>query len=285
MLEPESRFFESNRLRLHYAHWGDDDKPALILIHGSRDHARSWDFVAERLVDAFCVYAPDLRGHGDSDWAIGGGYLLGEYVADLAKLLRAIGRGPAFLVGHSMGGRVALDYAAAFPESVRRVVSIEGFGYPTQDSGKPVERLQAYVASQREAEGLQPRAYESIEAASERMLEANRRLTPAMVAHLTRHAVRRREDGQYVWKFDNAVRLRSPHEWQTADTAKIWKEIKRPVLTIGGSESWDRIGPRRALVDEIEGAQTVIVEGAAHWVHHDQIERFVELVREFFLSN
>ncbi len=55
-------------MKLHYAVWGDESKPPLLLIHGGRDHVRNWDLVAEGMLDQYCVYAPDLRGHGDSDW-------------------------------------------------------------------------------------------------------------------------------------------------------------------------------------------------------------------------
>ena len=57
-MEPESRWYTSQRLKLHYLVWGDEAKPPLILVHGTRDHARSWDRVAQALIDRFCVYAP-----------------------------------------------------------------------------------------------------------------------------------------------------------------------------------------------------------------------------------
>ncbi len=66
---PTSHLYFSQRLRLHYVDWGRDDAPALLLIHGGRDHCRNWDWVAERLADRYHVIAPDLRGHGDSEWA------------------------------------------------------------------------------------------------------------------------------------------------------------------------------------------------------------------------
>jgi len=72
MPDPESRFYESQGLQLHYADWGNETAPPLILVHGGRDHCRSWDLIADRLQRHFHVVAPDLRGHGDSDWTKGG---------------------------------------------------------------------------------------------------------------------------------------------------------------------------------------------------------------------
>src|SRR5262245_30876749 len=62
---PTSHYFYSQRLKLHYVDWGAADKPPLLLIHGGRDHARNWDWVAEDLRRDFHIIAPDLRGHGD----------------------------------------------------------------------------------------------------------------------------------------------------------------------------------------------------------------------------
>lgn len=78
MLAPQSRTYESHSLRLHYADWGNESAPPLILVHGGRDHCRSWDVIARSLQPHFHVLAPDLRGHGDSDWTRGGSYALTE---------------------------------------------------------------------------------------------------------------------------------------------------------------------------------------------------------------
>jgi len=285
--EPEDRFYEASRLRLHYVVWGDESKPALLLVHGGRDHARSWDFVAQRLLDRFAVYAPDLRGHGDSDWAQGGAYQLADYVADLACLVDVIGR-PVSIVGHSLGGRVVLNYAAAFADRVRALVCIEGFGRLGPDAPASA-RLRGYVRNIREMETRRVHAYATLEAAAARMQEANHRLSPAMVRHLTEHAVRRREDGTYVWKFDNYVRLNGPTAWTAEEATALWRGIRARVLLVGGAESWlSRLPVRPASKQEIEGlaasipgAQSVVVEDAGHWVHHDQFERFVALLREF----
>ena len=94
MSGPESRFFESQGLRLHYADWGNEAAPPLLLVHGGRDHCRSWDRIARSLQPHFHVLAPDLRGHGDSDWTKGGSYALTEYVYDLSRLVRQHGAQP-----------------------------------------------------------------------------------------------------------------------------------------------------------------------------------------------
>src|SRR5213083_3688015 len=103
--EPRHEYYESQRIRLHYAVWGDGAKPPLLLIHGGQDHCRNWDFVASRLIESYTLYAPDLRGHGDSGWAIGGMYSLPEFVYDTSVLADSLPR-PLVVVGHSLGGAI-----------------------------------------------------------------------------------------------------------------------------------------------------------------------------------
>jgi len=127
--EPRHEYYESQRIRLHYAVWGDGDRPPLLLVHGGQDHCRNWDFVAARLIDSYTLYAPDLRGHGDSGWAIGGMYSLPEFVYDISVLADSLPR-PLAVIGHSLGGAIALQYAGTFPDRVSRVIAIEGWGPP-----------------------------------------------------------------------------------------------------------------------------------------------------------
>ena len=121
---PVQDHFESQRLRLAYWEWGEANAPPLVLLHGKRDHARSLDRLAAAFRDDYRVITPDLRGHGDSDWAVGGYYGMSEHIADLLALIDLIGR-PVDIVGHSFGSRIALYAAGAFPERVNSVVAIE----------------------------------------------------------------------------------------------------------------------------------------------------------------
>src|SRR5262245_32359979 len=126
MVDPESRFYQSQGRRLHYWDWGIHDARLLLLVHGGRDHGRSWDLIARSLQPHYHVLAPDLRGHGDSDWTRGGSYSLTEYVYDLSRLVRHVGARQVAIAGHSMGGMVGLIYAGTFPEQVSALVVLDG---------------------------------------------------------------------------------------------------------------------------------------------------------------
>ena len=127
---PTSHFHVSQRLRLHYVDWGNEGAPTIVLVHGGRDHARNWDWVARELRRDFHVIAPDLRGHGDSAWAVGGMYAVADFVLDVANLIEAACEGPILLIGHSLGGAIALMYTGIYPERVSKLVAIEGLGPP-----------------------------------------------------------------------------------------------------------------------------------------------------------
>ena len=281
MIEPRSEYYESQRVKLHYSIWGEPgQKPPLLLIHGGQDHSRNWDFVAERLIDRYTIYAPDLRGHGDSAWAIGGMYSIPEFTLDVATLVDKI-EGPLTVIGHSLGGAIALQYAGTVPERVHKLVSVEGWGPPLQEHRPAHRRMQDWITGMRDIERRKPRRYPSIEDATKRMLEANPFLTPDMAHHLTIHGSGKNEDGTFTWKFDNYVRIRSPYEFNLDDAMVIWSQITAPTLLVKGSESWAVDPEKTGRADVIRNHQSVIIEKASHWVHHDRLNVFMEHVERF----
>ena len=139
---PTSRIYFSQRLRLHYVDWGNPTAPPLLLVHGGRDHCRNWDWVAEELRRDWHIIAPDLRGHGDSEWSRTGTYTTAGYIYDLAQLIHQLGTAPVTIVAHSLGGNIALRYAGLYPENVARLVAIEGLGpIAAQDDRAAQEEL------------------------------------------------------------------------------------------------------------------------------------------------
>ena len=285
MTEPESRYYTSQRLRLHYLVWGQEDRPPLVLVHGGRDHARNWDRVAQALVDEYAVYAVDLRGHGDSEWAIGDQYSLPEMTADLSAFADHLGRDPLTLVGHSFGGAIVLQYSGVYSHRVRKVAAIEGLG-PGSARHEPASlRMRRWIAQLRDFEQRTPRHYPSLADAVQRMQEANRHLTPELAEHLTRHGVRRNDDGTYSWKFVNYVRLRSPYEFNIEDARELWNQIRCPVLLIRGDESRAPDPEQDGKASAFHVYRSVLIQGAGHWVHHDQLESFLTVLREFLADS
>jgi pimeloyl-ACP methyl ester carboxylesterase len=287
MQGPTSHLYFSQGLRLHYVDWGREDAPALLLIHGGRDHCRNWDWVAKRLRDRFHIIAPDLRGHGDSDWAIGSGYNEINYVYDIAQLVLQKRMAPVTIIAHSLGGSIALLYAGLFPETVKKIIAIEGLG-PSPDMLKrnretPIDqRIRQWIEKKREAAGRSPRKYKTIEDAITRMQDENKYLNAEQAKHLTIHGAIQNEDGTWSWKFDNAVRMGGgPAGLPSEEQREIWSKIDAPVLLIRGSESWASDPAADGRIKHFQNAQLVNIDGAGHWSHHDRLDVFMKHVEAF----
>lgn len=279
---PESRYYESQGLRLHYADWGNESAEPLVLIHGGRDHCRSWDRIALSLQPHFHVVAPDLRGHGDSDWTKGGSYSLTEYVYDLSRLLRHIGARQATLVGHSMGGMVSLIYSGAFPDAVSALVVLDGVTVmPNAKRAPPDERIAKWVGQLDALHDRAPRRYRTIEEAAAQMIAHNRRLPQELALHLATHGARQNADGSYSWKFDPYQRAMAPHRLLPDDHIALWSRISCPTLLLHAAEGL--LGGSKAA--EVAGffkqARIETVTGAGHWLHHDRPDEVLAEIRTF----
>jgi pimeloyl-ACP methyl ester carboxylesterase len=283
---PVSRIWFSQRLRLHSVDWGNPEKPPLILLHGGRDHCRSWDWVAAALRDDWHIIAPDLRGHGDSAWSLSGHYTMANYIYDLAQLIHQRKLAPVSIVAHSLGGNISLRYAGIYPETVRCLVAIEGLGpgprSAAERNAKPLpERMRAWVDEQRAQAGRLPRRYASVEEALARMQQANPRLTPAQARHLTQHGAIQNEDGTFTWKFDPYVRIWPPYDMSREEIAGLWSRITCPTLLVWGHESWATDPAADGRAAYFQNAQVLGVERAGHWVQHDRMDVFLPALRQF----
>jgi pimeloyl-ACP methyl ester carboxylesterase len=101
--------------------------PPVVLIHGMVNSSRHWEEVALRLADSYTVIAPDLIGHGDSA-AVRGDYSIGAHAASIRDLLAVIGIDRATIVGHSLGGGVAMQFFYQFPQRTERLVLVSSGG-------------------------------------------------------------------------------------------------------------------------------------------------------------
>jgi pimeloyl-ACP methyl ester carboxylesterase len=283
---PASSHYVSQRLRLHFVDWGNEDRPPLLLIHGGKDHARSWDPVARALRAEWRVIAPDLRGHGDSAWAQGSTYTLPEYVLDVAQLIEVLDLAPVTIVGHSMGAAVALYYTGVYPEKVAKLIAIEGMGAPPelralQEARELWDMTRSWIDAVRSGARRQPRRYATIDEAAARMRGENPNLSPGLARHLTVHGVARNEDGSFSWKFDNASRPLFPQRLPPGTLERLWGRIACPTLLVHGSDGWHGDPGRDGRAAHVPGARVLEIPGAGHWVHHDQLERFLSGVRAF----
>jgi pimeloyl-ACP methyl ester carboxylesterase len=283
---PTSHSFQSQRLRLHYVEWGRADAPPLLLLHGGRDHCRSWDWVAHEMRSEWRVIAPDLRGHGDSAWSPDGDYTLPAYVYDLAQLIHQLQLSPVTIVAHSLGGNIALRYAGLYPGNVRKLVAIEGLGLSprlleARDAVPFQERWRQWIEQKRAVSGRLPRRYAGVDEALARMRAENAHLSEAQARHLTIHGAVQNEDGTFSWKFDNYARVWSPLDLPQEEIERLWASISCPTLLCYGAAS----GASNPQIDgrarHFRDTRVVVIPEAGHWLHHDQFDRFMAELRGF----
>ena len=279
---PQARFYQSQGLRLHYTDWGNAAAPPLLLVHGGLDHSRSWDDVARALRGTFHVIAPDLRGHGDSEWARGSSYSLADHIYDLTCLVKSEGLKEVAVVGHSMGGMVSLTYAGAFPDHVSRLVVLDGVTNFPARKVKPVDvRIADWVGDLDKAAQRKIHSYPSVADGAERMLARNGRLTREQAMHLATHALKRDADGGYSWKFDPYLRARAPYRLSLEDHIALWSRIACPTLLVAGSESFLPDPETAGVLGHFRQAELVRIEGAGHWLQHDKPAEIIDALRTF----
>lgn len=287
LLGPSSNTFISQRLRLHYVDWGNTDKPPLLLVHGGRDHCRSWDWTAEALREDWHIIAMDHRGHGDSQWTEDGNYRTMDLVYDVAQLIHQLYLAPVTIVSHSWGANTSLRYAGLFPENVRKIVAIEGL-FPTPEREAMMKnvpfarRVRDFIGEKRKAAGRLPRRYPTLEDAYARMKGENPYLTDEQARHLTRHGINRNEDGTFSWKFDPHLNVDgAPYDITIEQRNELWKAITCPTLLLNGADSWAGNPIENGMIEHFRNAEVIEFENAGHWLHHDQFDKFIATLKDF----
>jgi pimeloyl-ACP methyl ester carboxylesterase len=279
MTPPRDLFLTANRLRQHLLEWGDG-AGVVLLLHGYLEHAHVWDWVAPRLAEAgHHVFALDWRGHGDTEWVGAGGYYhFPDYVADLAGVVRGLG-GNAALIGHSMGGHAAIQYAGTEPERVTALVSVEGIGMPDSNPETAPARFATWLRDL-ETVATRVRSPFNLDAATARIRERFPRFSPEVARHMALWGSRE-ESGQRVWKFDPLHQTSSPQPAYAAQTYAFCRRVACPVLYVEGAESgsWlsdDDLSQRLSALR----ARRATVEGAGHHPHLERPEALARLVLE-----
>ena len=302
-LQPaRSEFVPIRQLNYHVRLWGPatSDLPPLVLVHGWMDVSASYQFVVDAFSQAFAqgrrIIAPDWRGFGLTAPPVPTDhYFFPDYLADLDQLLDHYAPGtPVDLVGHSMGGNVAMFYAGARPARVRRLVNLEGFGMP---ASKPTKAPKRYAEWMDELKALQRgemalKTYDSADGVARRLMKTNQRLPQDKAQWLARHWARPNAQGQWEILGDAAHKITNAMLFRLEEALALYAAITAPTLSIEASD--DSLGlwwkGRYTLEEYHQRLQSVPdcriarVEDAGHMLHHDQPQAVAALIEGFLQS-
>lgn len=267
-------YIELNGARFQYLTWGNPQDPPLLLLHGFTNCAATWTPLAIPLSKGYYVLALDQRGHGDSAEAqtVPGGPTLAE---DALAFLDGLDLAAVDLLGHSMGGNVALQLAAAHPARVKRLVVVD---IGPEFSGRSDARL-AQIASTKRA------AYDTLDEVVEYLKLVDRRAPESILRAEAGWLTRLTSDGKYAWKHFRDIGGHAGRKTAAKPKVDRWeivRAVRCPTLIIRGAESdilAAELAPRMAAA--MTDARLIEIAGAGHYVHRDNYADFAAAVLDF----
>jgi pimeloyl-ACP methyl ester carboxylesterase len=252
---------QAGALRLRSVVWGREDDPTVVLVHGNGAHAHWWLPIVPALVPGWRVLAPDLRGHGESAWPEPPDYRIVDFDADLTAVLDAHAPpGPLALVGHSMGGRIALWHAAHHPARLRALAILDARLDPVVPEA--AARYRNKTAGARTG-----RTYPTREAAiaAFRFVPDEPDVPPDVVTMLADHAILERSPGAWTFRFDRGV-LGTAGD-ASGDLRRLLPRIACPTLVANGRDSWILdADSRERVVAALPNADGREFPGAHHFI-------------------
>ena len=260
------------------AHLSGGEGPTLLLIHGIAGSSENWRDVIEPLARRHTVIAPDLPGHGAS--AAGpGDYSVGSLAASLRDLLLVEGRERATLVGHSLGGGVAMQFAYQFPEMVERLVLVSSGGLGPEVS--PILRAAALPGADLFIAATARLGQRAGAAVSRRLVAAG--IEPsADVAEVARGYASLSEPRRRRAFLATVRSVIGTKGQRVAAVDRLYLAEAVPILIVWGGR--DRIIPvshGKDAHEAIPGSRLEIFEGVGHLPQVEQPRRFVSLLERF----
>ncbi|MBS0321277.1 MAG: alpha/beta hydrolase [Proteobacteria bacterium] len=275
-------------LDTHWLEWGRVGAPTVVLLHGWMDVAGSFRFFVDACQGDWHFIAPDWQGFGGTAWRRDG-YWFYDYLADLDALLREVSPDtPVHLVGHSLGGNVAMLYAAVRGSRVRSVVSLDAFGLPDEPASLAPRKLAKWLDALADPPMLA--SYADLAAVADRLQRNNPRLSRERATLLAGEWAEVRADGRAYLRADPRHKLPFPTVYRMEEVYALWAEIAAPVLWVTAAESpiiqWvapdgDGATEVRRRIARVPHAELATVADAGHMLHHDQPEAVARLVEDF----
>jgi pimeloyl-ACP methyl ester carboxylesterase len=274
--------FASEEVQLHghrmiYRRAGEG--PPVVLIHGMVNSSRHWEAVAMRLAEENTVIAPDLLGHGDSA-AVRGDYSLGAHAASIRDLLAAIDIGRASVVGHSLGGGIAMQFFYQFPQRTERLILVSSGGLGREVS--PLLRAAALPgASALLRLAAHPRVLDGLWNAGDRLQE--RGVRKGVYAQAVARAMRPLEEPAARAAFLQTLRsVIDFHGQRVSARDRLYLLGGFPTLIVWGErDNTIPLAHGRDAHRAIAGSRFETLPRAAHFPHLEDPDGLAEVVLDF----
>ncbi|HST34125.1 MAG TPA: alpha/beta fold hydrolase [Solirubrobacteraceae bacterium] len=253
--------------------------PPIVLIHGMLNSSSHWRSVALNLASEYTVIAPDLIGHGDSA-APRGDYSLGAHAASIRDLLAAIGIDRATIVGHSLGGGVAMQFFYQFPQRVERLVLISSGGLGREV--KPTLRTAALPGvSGLLALTIRPRLIAALYGAGAQMRE--RGAGAGVYLQAAARALRPLQNADARGAFLHTLRsVIDIHGQRVSATDRLYLLEALPTMIVWGErDNTIPLAHGRSAHEAIPHSLFRTLPAAAHFPHLEDADGLSELLREF----
>jgi pimeloyl-ACP methyl ester carboxylesterase len=271
-------------LTLAALEWSTEGVP-LLLLHGFGNEAHFWSDLAPAVAPYYRTIALDLRGHGESDADPEGRYEHLSMARDLEAVTDALGLARVAIIGHSMGGRVALRYAGRNLARMAGLVLVDS-GPELDARGTTRIRLET---------GKRSLTFESLSEYEELLAHLYPSARPRTLAALARTGLRRRSDGRYERKLDGDLIRRQEtlseeqrRAWSEAESKALWDALARvpcPTLVIRGAAS-DVLSAETAerMAETAPKGTFAEIAGAGHSVLLDNPDGFRQAITDFVLG-
>ncbi len=272
-------------LSYHLVEWDGGGDHTVVLIHGFLDSAWGWQAAVDAGLGATRLHlvAPDMRGHGDSDWVGAGGYYhFADYLADLHDLVGKVGRARLSLVGHSMGGGIAAYYAGAYPARVHKLALLEGLGPPEPETTMP-ERVVAWLDAWKRVRERSPKSYASVDEAAARIVEHDPLVPRELARFLAEKGTTPALGGRIRFKHDPVHATPGPYGYSLALAAQFWRRIACPTLLVDAAQSMLRHPPDEEArrIGYFAHARRLTIDGAGHMMQRHQPRALAAALRAF----
>jgi pimeloyl-ACP methyl ester carboxylesterase len=270
---PSSRSFRTRGgPNIHVLDWGGQGPPA-VLLHGGSLTARTWDYVAIALRADFRLVALDMRGHGASDWA--NDYSIEAYATDLVAVINGLGIERTRIVGMSLGGMVACEFALRHPDRTESLAMVDVTSRPVFAA---TARMRTFMTDFRGAA--------TVDEVVEMALAVSPRSDPERLHYRMRTLLKRGDDGRLVWKSDRRRRRPSDYDMMLKHLAGFEPRVPdmtAPFLLARGGES--RIVTEDAAHDftaRFPDGRWISIANAGHNVQEDNPRDLADALRAFW---